>query len=515
MKIHFKLKFKIALFSGIVATSFVATPFLTKANAQNSSIQVEPVTSTTNQSNSDYSQTRTQIESSSTQPSSQKTINTVEVLSDYYTQQNQTYFRDGASGEISSISVQTRGRKSLLSQTPAHEAQPLQLGWLIADRYSATENWNYFKPQELYLEYKKPKWFIAVGMKQMDSLQTNKVWSNPIWFSRYREDKINMQTIGPLGLHTQNQLPQGWTISTSLIAAHAPDFGPGQRVIDGEFVSKNPWFRPPPDQVILDLSETTARRIEYSLAPYKVTDIINKPGAILQIDKKIDSRQNIKLIGARKALPALHLSFPVIQRQLDNDEYLDLAINPASIYHTAAAIEWTYQTTEEEKRQQAVFASFQYENPDQPVRPNSWISQNFKESYVASAGYKQTFNTSFFPLGLELSYWQVWGGDGPDKGDNASVLSVYERRYDFVQAVKLGASIQKNRYSTSTAFIYDVAQEGVLWSNRIHYRLNKEWAMSGLLDIMGLLGPTGRVPDGLISLYRANDRLGLGVSYVF
>lgn len=425
-------------------------------------------------------------------------------------QQSETFFRQGASGEMSSINVQSKGRASVLG------SNPFQLGWRVSDRYAASEGWNYFKPQELYFEYKKPQWSIAVGAKHMDSLRASDAWSNPIWFARFREDKINMQTIGPVGLHASAVLPAGWRVHTSLIAAHIPDFGPHQTIENGKFVSRNPWFRPPPEQIILDLSTPTTRAVQYQIAPYKIEDIAGKPGAIVQVEKKINSNQNLKFVGARKALPALHLSFPVVYRQLDNDAFLDLVINPASVYHTAAAIEWSYQNNPDEANTpRALFVTFQYENPDVVQRPKNWISQTFNEAYVASAGYKQVVSAGSLPLGLEISYWQVWGGDGPDKGEDASTRSVFDRRYDFIQAVKIGASVQKGRYVTSSSLIYDYAQQGLLWSNRFNYQINRQWAMSGLLDMLGLLGPTGQVTDGLLSLYRANDRFGLGVSYVF
>ena len=357
---------------------------------------------------------------------------------------------------------------------------------------------------------------MAVGAKQFDNLKTNESWSNPVWSARYREDKIYTESIGAVGLHNHFELGDGWSVSSVLIAAHIPDFGPHQSIEEGHFVSRNPWFRPPPNNIIIDLGGDQNQVVNYSIDTPKTSDVVGKPGAILQVEKKIDSHQSVKVMGARKAMPALHLSFPVVYRQLDSTEYLDLHITPKAVEHTAAAVEWSYQTTAEEtEKTKEVFASFQYEKPDLPTRDATWISQTFKEAYIASAGYRQIVSAGTWPLGLELSYWQVFGGDGPDSGRYASNLSVFERRYDFVQAVKLGASVRKGRSATSSSLIYDYAQQGMLWSNRFNYNFNREWSLAAVLDLMGLVGPTGRVPDGLLSLYRANDRVGLGVSYVF
>lgn len=446
----------------------------------------------------------------------------VEMRSEYYMNQSETFFRQGASGEMSSIAVETQGvvpfggrKNTILGEEYSLSPKPLRFGWNVSDHYSASEGWNYAKPRELYVEYKKPRWSLALGAKQVDKLQTDKTWANPIWFSRYREDKINTQTIGQVGLHGSADLGSGWSVSAVGIAAHIPDFGPHQSIEEGRFVSRNPWFRPPQSQVILNEGQAETP-IHYRLHNYKTEEIVGKPGGILQVAKKIDSHQSVKVVGARKALPALHLSFPVVLELDSNSQNLDLEITPASVYHTAAAVEWSYLTNSEEtENTKEIFTSFQYERPDDFARQNNWISQTFKEAYVASAGYKQVFGVGTFPVGLEISYWQVWGGDASDRGDLAQTLSVFERRYDFVQAVKLGASTRKGKLASSTAFTYDYAQQGVLWSSRMNYSFNREWSMGALLDLMGLVGPTGRVPDGLLSLYRANDRFGLGVSYVF
>ena len=435
--------------------------------------------------------------------------------------QTQTYFREGASGEMSSIAVQTQGKTPLLgSKSFLGEeyslSKPTQFGWKVSDRFSSSEGWNYFKPQELYVEHKRPRWSVAVGAKQMDALQTDKTWSNPIWFSRYREDKLNnTEVIGPVGLHNHFELGSGWSVSSVLIAAHIPDFGPHQTIQDGQFISRNPWFRPPTREILTDLSDDPLPT-HYSVKVPPTEKVVGKPGAILQVDKKLSTTQNLRLLGARKALPSLHLSFPVVYRQFDSSEYLDLGIVPEAVEHTAAAVEWTYQNNPEDiDNTKGAFVSFQYERPDVPARDSIWISQTFKEAYVASAGYRQVVAAGSTPLGLELSYWQVFGGDDRDSGRFAPALSVFERRYDFVQAVKLGASVRKGKLNTSSALIYDYAQQGMLWTNRLNYNFDRQWAMGAVLDVMGLIGPKGRVEDGLLSLYRSNDRFGLGVSYVF
>lgn len=446
----------------------------------------------------------------------------IELRSDYYMNQSETFFRQGASGEMSSVSVETQGRIPILGSRNSvlgneySLSKPLQFGWNVSDYYSSSEGWNYAKPRELYVEYKMPRWSMAVGAKKFDNLKTTEAWSNPVWFARYREDKINTQSIGPVGLHNYFDLGGGWSVSSVLIAAHIPDFGPHQSLDDGQFVSRNPWFRPPPDQINLGIGADPNRKVKYTLNTPKTEDVVGKPGAILQVQKKIGQRQSVKVVGARKAMPALHFSFPVRYRQLANDEYIDLPITPVAVNHTTAAVEWTYQTNPEETdRAREIFTSVQYENPDIPTRDETWISQSFKETLIASTGYKQVVRIGSLPLGLELSYWQVFGGDGADTGEFAAKESVFERRYDYIQAVKLGLSMRQGKVATSSSLIYDYAQQGMLWSTRLNYRINREWSAAALMDILGLLGPTGSVNDGLLSMYRANDRFGLGVAYVF
>ena len=74
----------------------------------------------------------------------QTATQSVEMRSEYYMDQSQTFFRQGASGEISSIAVHTQGKMSILKSgnevlgDQYSLSKPLQLGWSVSDRYSSS-----------------------------------------------------------------------------------------------------------------------------------------------------------------------------------------------------------------------------------------------------------------------------------------------------------------------------------------------------------------------------------------
>ena len=68
---------------------------------------------------------------------------------------------------------------------------------------------------------------------------------------------------------------------------------------------------------------------------------------------------------------------------------------------------------------------------------------------------------------------------------------------------------------SDASMTYDFAQHGMLASLKLTQAIAKYWSVSLAGDAIGLVDNSGRVQNGFFSYYRANDRVAVGVNYVF
>ena len=63
--------------------------------------------------------------------------------------------------------------------------------------------------------------------------------------------------------------------------------------------------------------------------------------------------------------------------------------------------------------------------------------------------------------------------------------------------------------------LYDRKQNGGLFRLSSGLNFSRELRVALEMDFIGLLSTDAEVEGGFLSTYRANDRVGLGMSYVF
>lgn len=413
-----------------------------------------------------------------------------------YIRNDQNYFRPGAEAQLTDLDLQLRGR-----------VRPLRLYLNVRNTYRIGENNNYVKPYELFVPFEAGSTQIQVGRVLKPWSQTDAYWEQGLWQPRFLDDKFRQEFAGLTGVFAEQRFSFGQAMVWAS-PLHVPEFGAHHSIEDGHFVSGNPWFNTPTTIARIQGKDT---QISYRVDYPDVSDIVFNPGA--GINLKTESMWLENFSYAYKPMPQLLYGFPFYLELGESSEQtrLNIEINPRLVYHHLATWE-----VGEELGSGRWRGSFTYEKPERDSTPENWITQETQEAYIAALTWEQAMGPGF----VDLGWLRVWGGDQPDQGEFAPDGTLFEKRYQFLHAVRLGwKSVRFDRFgwgwSGASRFTYDFEQAGLVWINEVQAEPIQDLALLLRADFLGLTGDKNREEDTFINSYRANDRIQAGLRYVF
>lgn len=421
-----------------------------------------------------------------------------------YFSSNQTYYRDGAAKQTTSISIGVQ-QESKWTDALSGVAQ-------LKSEYSPHEDWNYFNVYELYATAKpNSNWQFSAGRKLETFTEWEQTWRQGLFQSRYLENKLDPQAAGLVGgFMTVGGEKQSFTLA--LIAANVPDFGPHHTVQDNKFVSANPWFHPPaPKFEFKDVSND----IRYSVNQPQTNTVLDRRGVAAKFETRNGPLFN-RFSYAYKPMPQLLFGFPSRGRFHPGADFMSVEINARVLYHTvyawdsvAKAGPWTFSV------------SAAHERPDNDAGPEGWTAQQVTPAWIYSGFVSRPLETEG-PNAARITagYLNVIGGDAPDKGDFAGKETLFERRFQYREAYLLELSkpirgLAKRPVLTGLRMLYDRFQAGGVVSAYSSVNLDQNWSADLRVDLLGLTANSSQIDDGFLSTYRANDRFSMGMSYVF
>lgn len=422
------------------------------------------------------------------------------VSSDSYVNSGQNFYRDDASKATGDIRLDLNSegeRKNFIYKT---------MGGV---QYGPTEQGTYFDIRDLYTGYKINNLELTVGRRAQSWSDAESIWHTGQWEPRAMHDKIRAEELSLFGLFANYQSDHvSAVLYTSPI--YIPEFGPNSQLVEGQFESRNPWFSSPPRQLLWNGVVLPTR---YSVNTPDIGEVVMRPsfgGSVTGTYENAFARASI----ADKPMNQVMLAFPVLVRTLDNKQYLDVNVQPRFRRHRL----WTLETGTKSEEGWQTLASVTYDDPVQERQfPNTWVTQDISNSLtqVYSVGY------NWSKTNIAFSYLHMDGGDAADQGEQAQEESLFERRFQYQRAYRL--SVEQKRMkglgrssNLQGSFTYDQLQRGVLVSAAFVTQWDSQWSSIIQGDLLGLrdLQPA-QVEDGFLRSYRANDRVGVGVSYVF
>lgn len=416
----------------------------------------------------------------------------------------QNYFRPGAESSLNTLAIE-------IDETARWRSMEARAR--LTDEFSINENWNYFNAYEAYVKTRISDWEISAGRKIEAWSEWERDWRQGLYQPRYMQHKFNPEIAGLTGLFLKTG-DENSSFTLALVGAHIPDLGAHFYTDDGAFASANPWFLPPASNFQLPREQG---RIRYSLNSPDPLEVLGHPGAALKFERG-GSKMSWRLAAAYKPMPQLLLGFPSRNRLVitPTQDFMSIEINARTLYHTLASFEQFAQAGA-----WRLYGGLTYENPDDDKGPEDWTAQQTARALIWTASASRAMEEEG-PLAarMKFAFLKVVGGDAPDSGEFAGRDTLFERRFQFLEAYQLSFSkpwrgLFAEPLATELRLTYDRVQNGgtVAFASGLTFARN--WRAEVEVEFLGLLGVNAEVPDGFLSDYRANDRVGMGMSYVF
>lgn len=423
------------------------------------------------------------------------------ISGDSYVNSNQNFYREDASKITNDIFLQfnSEGEKKRFLYKATGSVQ-----------YGQTEQGAYFDVRDLYAGFKvNNNLEVSSGRRAQNWSEAESIWRTGQWEPRAFHDKIKAEELGLFGVFA-NYNREHFSAVVYASPVYVPEFGPNSTITDGQFVSKNPWFAVPPAEIMWNEKLLPVR---YSVNTPTVAEAVVRPSYGASVTGTYqDTFVRVSL--ADKPMNQIFLALPVVVRTLDNQQYLDVNVQPQFRRHRL----WTLETGVKKEEGWQALASVTYDDPEKQKQfPDTWISQDIRNSLmqVYSLGY------NWSKTQVAFSYLHLDGGDTRDQGEQATNTSLFERRFQYQRAYRLSAAQRRIKGIGRSSDLqgsatYDEMQRGAVFSLAFVTQWDSRWSSMLQGDLLGLrdLQPA-RTNDGFVSSYRANDRVGVGVSYVF
>ncbi|MCB0343033.1 MAG: hypothetical protein H6626_02645 [Pseudobdellovibrionaceae bacterium] len=432
------------------------------------------------------------------------TTATVSAQSTSYVRSSTPYFRkDLNASQMSILGMEFQSHSKPVSKTDMFVDG--------AGFYSVAEGEAFLNLREAYLvrRWSSSRFTLGVGRKKTPWSFDDEVWQEGHWQPRFQWDGLRPESQGLTGLHLESDhfKDQHYVLFVSPI--FLPNTGVSVREERGSLLSENPWFQTPRSSFEFQGAPTDIR---YSLVKPDVNAIVFQPGVALMGRWQMDHHQ-LQAAYAYKPQNPLMLAAPVRLRTYSSGETeIEVPIHPRSVYHHLATLEHSFT-----KGPLKTVTSLTYDNPLVSELPEDWLAQSIGRTFAVGGHGLWDWGRWSSYLGARY----VFGGDQKDKGQFALDESYFGRRYRWVEAWRAGLQLntlyfkglQVSGFMEAT---YDVAQNAGWYSVQCSVKPSVPWTFSLQADVLGIVDETPvAMNDGFLRTYRANDRISLGMSYVY
>ena len=438
-----------------------------------------------------------------------------------FVRSNTDFFRDEASSHLELFTFGFKQNKSWSN------------GWFSnADAnliVSPIEKKFYINAPEFYLSKKKNKSQVFIGRKLQEWSWSDSYWDNGHWEPRFVWEEASPDKAGLIGYHYNKVWSENIKSLFFVSPFYIPEFSAGSILKNGVISSKNPWFNPPVN--LVDIPGLGLNPIFFEINKPNFSRVILRPSAGLtfRLGKVNDWVQAAYIYKPSHRLLTNFDSFIISGEDriiLDGDDTdvvesrevaAQVEVLPELFYHHLVSLESRVSLT----KSLSLWTSYNYEAVDRDLDFNDGVTyKGLAEGHVVSAMLKLAMDDNAKPSYLSIGYMNLSGGDKEDGGARASAgKSLFRNHYRFKSAFKAEIVIPQalllNKYfSTKSSLVYDLDFKGLVFSNIIDMRFNKNWSANLKIDLIGLVDDEN-IQKSFMSSFRSSDQISLGVSYAF
>lgn len=361
-----------------------------------------------------------------------------------------------------------------------------------------------------------PDFHLVVGRSLRHWSRLDEEFNVGIWQPQLRWDYLAPIQQGLTGiffdwdLGSQSQL----TFFTSPMSL--PDQGPQFELKGGRFSSSNRWFyRPQSRYRLFANSVKRSGQIFYDLQNPSTEDLIFHSSFGVALRMRPAGPFWLQLSYAYKPMNQIHLGLECTNRVDIATLDVQALIHPKIIKHNVVTLESGFDQVDRRG-----YLSLTGDFPGASEMPADWEESSLHPMAFLGGAFEHFVGDWRYPVWLRYSYMKAIEFTGRRK---ASILGDRVEssldRYPFKDVAAIGARILlaqnlSRNISLNTRYLYSMPERGG-WINA-----SLDWGMGDFkwqvgLDVLGADVDPSSAKAGLLSRYRANDRLSGGLSYVF
>ncbi len=379
--------------------------------------------------------------------------------------------------------------------------------WNLGSRYSDLEGLQYWV-RELNTEFKTKmptidsQFGVSIGRMYFTDLKLDSLWGLGVVEPQFRGDPINPIHQGLTGLSAWMELGD---IKFSVFASPVsfPDTGVSFNVNNGQITSNSPWFVNAPTTIAYDGQLV---ELNYNLEIGSRLDILVNPALLLGVDTNVYG-VDLSLRGGLSPSTQFFLEVdPKAVVDNNNNSMIEAIVEPRLVPKTVFSIKaakdfsfakvWSEVFTENH-------SSVEISNPE---IYQSEISNN---TYY-SLGFDSSVNYNNVKVDFGASYLRNLSRNVLNENNTF-------RFSDYIFANAFETHVQASLYPIKLIFNlnfkYDLDESAFLASPRITYQNENNLQFYTQYDLMGR--PANIDPSGFIAQQSGNDRLMVGLNYVF
>lgn len=366
---------------------------------------------------------------------------------------------------------------------------------------------SYINPKEFYLAPKlsdTTQFYFGRKLHGWSSVDRN--WELGLFEPTFQWNPLNPQSQGLTGLFWGMD-EENFGFMTFASALFIPDQGPSFEVQNGKFENGNPWFRRPPPTVEINGVMTP---VNYQLDIPEMSDVIFRQSFAGQL--RLGSQtEGPQMRAALATKPSNQIAKSYSYALLTETKTGEVKVKPLVYTHTIYSADFLYQ-----HQYVNLGLGFVYDQPEKIKIENDYTYPEIQSAQLYSPYVEAKYKT--YRLGYQ--FLTVRGGKVNDIGSDASENQAsFTYRYPYREASELYFSIRqrlssKQRIDSRFSYLWSQLNEFSIIKWNSLWTINSMWAINLELSLVEAQSDSAENPNAIYQ-FRNNDRMLLGVSYVF
>lgn len=380
--------------------------------------------------------------------------------------------------------------------------------------HSFNEETQYLNVREFYKSFHRDQTSVSIGRKLHTWSSADEEWNLGLWQPEFRWDRTRHIQEGLTGLFFDRELTGRSQLTVLVSPLFIPDSTVQFNEDGGKFRSKNPWFKPPPDEA--NIFEEDNEIFAYLDRP-ETKDVVLNPSFAASYLNELNDNNKVRVSYGYKPINQLMNSLSYKLRVAgESDSGVRLTIDPKVYYHHLLATEYQYKD-----RYFTSAFSATYEKPTRQFEDDDLVYQRLRDaqilSWTSSYALSGEGDSAFRIFG---GYIRHFGGYEKDGGDVFDDGTLFEIRPRYISTFRAGLSYPVFRDTRSIRnrieVNYDTIMNGGTVLTEVEYAFGDNLFVTGMLDIIGVFEVReDTLSSQYLHTFRANDKAQLRLSYVY